>query len=237
MARGFCAVVGALLVGQATAFFGSPSAFMTGTMSPGLRTPGATSALGREARTYRRLSTAKSGAASTVMMPIGVPKVAYRVPGAPTADWVDIYNRLYRERIIFLGQEIDDELANQIIGVLLYLDSEDSTKPIYLYVNCPGGSVIAGLALFDTMQHIRSEVVTINVGLAASMASFILAAGAKVEATQIMHIRDNIVRMYAMMTGQTQEQITIDLDRDNFMSAQAAADYGLVDNVIKLSKK
>ncbi|CAN0415181.1 unnamed protein product, partial [Ectocarpus fasciculatus] len=119
MARGFCAVVGALLVGQATAFFGSPSAFMTGTMSPGLRTPGATSALGREARTYRRLSTAKSGAASTVMMPIGVPKVAYRVPGAPTADWVDIYNRLYRERIIFLGQEIDDELANQIIGVLL----------------------------------------------------------------------------------------------------------------------
>ncbi|CAN0026024.1 unnamed protein product [Ectocarpus sp. 6 AP-2014] len=237
MARGFCAVVGALLVGQATAFFGSPSAFMTGTMSPGLRTPGATSALGREARTYRRLSTAKSGAASTVMMPIGVPKVAYRVPGAPTADWVDIYNRLYRERIIFLGQEIDDELANQIIGVLLYLDSEDSTKPIYLYVNCPGGSVIAGLALFDTMQHIRSEVVTINVGLAASMASFILAAGAKVEATQIMRIRDNIVRMYAMMTGQTQEQITIDLDRDNFMSAQAAADYGLVDNVIKLSKK
>ncbi|CAN0548060.1 unnamed protein product, partial [Ectocarpus sp. 12 AP-2014] len=134
--------------------------------------------------------------------------------GAPTADWVDIYNRLYRERIIFLGQEIDDELANQIIGVLLYLDSEDSTKPIYLYVNCPGGSVIAGLALFDTMQHIRSEVVTINVGLAASMASFILAAGAKVEATQIMRIRDNIVRMYAMMTGQTQEQITIVSETD-----------------------
>ncbi|CAM9433920.1 unnamed protein product [Scytosiphon promiscuus] len=266
MLRAFCAGVGALLcVGRAEAFFGSTSTFMTGTMSAGLRTPGATSALGREARAYRRSSTAKSGAASTVMMPIGVPKVAYRVPGAPTADWVDIYNRLYRERIIFLGQEIDDELANQIIGVLLYLDSEDSTKPIYLYVNCPGGSVIAGLALFDTMQHIRSEVVTINVGLAASMASFILAAGSKgkrmalphsrvmihqpmggaqgqaedikVEATQIMRIRDNIVRMYAMMTGQTQEQITIDLDRDNFMSAQAAADYGLVDTVIKLSKK
>lgn len=199
------------------------------------------------------------------MMPIGVPKVAYRVPGAAQADWVDIYNRLYRERIIFLGQEIDDELANQIIGVMLYLDSEDSTKPIYLYVNCPGGSVIAGLAMFDTMQHIRSEVVTINVGIAASMASFILAAGAKgkrmalphsrvmihqpmggaqgqaedikVEATQIMRIRDNIVRMYAMMTGQTQEQITMDLDRDNFMSAQAAKEYGLVDNVIELKKK
>ncbi|CAM9645038.1 unnamed protein product [Discosporangium mesarthrocarpum] len=203
-------------------------------MNTGLRTPAATSALGYEPGTYRR---AKTGAASTVMMPIGVPKVAYRVPGAQSADWVDIYNRLYRERIVFLGQEIDDELANQIIGVLLYLDKEDSSKPIYLYMNCPGGSVIAGLAMFDTIQHIRSEVITINVGLAASMASFLLAAGAKVEATQIMRIRDNIVRMYSMMTGQTQEQITKDLDRDNFMSAQEAKDYGLIDTVIKLRKE
>ena len=90
---------------------------------------------------------------------------------------VDIYNRLYRERIIFLGSEIDDELANQIIGVMLYLDEEDSSKPIYLYINCPGGSVISGLAIFDAMQLIKSEVITINLGLAASMASFILAAG------------------------------------------------------------
>jgi ATP-dependent Clp endopeptidase proteolytic subunit ClpP len=112
-------------------------------------------------------------------MPIGVPKVAYRVPGAQSADWVDIYNRLYRERIIFLAQEIDDEIANQIIGVLLYLDSEDSGKPIYLYINSPGGSVLAGLALYDTIRHIKSEVVTINVGLAASMGSFILGAGSK----------------------------------------------------------
>ncbi|GMH56445.1 hypothetical protein TrLO_g5962 [Triparma laevis f. longispina] len=195
-------------------------------------------------------------------MPIGVPKVAYRVPGAQQADWVDIYNRLYRERIIFLAQEIDDEIANQIIGVLLYLDSEDSTKPIYIYINSPGGSVISGLALYDTMQHIKSEVVTINVGLAASMGSFILAAGAKgkrmalpnsrimihqpmggaqgqaedikVEAAQIMKIRDNLVKMYSMMTGQTSEQILIDLDRDNFMSAQEAKEYGLVDQVIEL---
>ena len=92
---------------------------------------------------------------------------------------VDIYNRLYRERIIFLGSEIDDELANQIIGVMLYLDSEDNTKPIYLYINCPGGSVIAGLAIYDCMNHIKSEVVTINLGLAASMASFILSGGSK----------------------------------------------------------
>ena len=80
------------------------------------------------------------------------------------------YNSLYRERIIFLGSEIDDELANQIIGVMLYLDEEDSSKPIYLYINCPGGSVISGLAIFDAMQLIKSEVITINLGLAASMA-------------------------------------------------------------------
>jgi len=205
-------------------------------------------------------STAHSNKHDLKMMPIGVPKVAYRVPGSQGADWVDIYNRLYRERIIFLGSEIDDELANQIIGVMLYLDSEDSDKPIYLYINCPGGSVISGLAIFDCMQHIKSEVITINLGLSASMASFILAAGSKgkrlalpssrimihqpmggaqgqaedikVEARQVMRIRDNLVKMYSMMTGQTQDQITKDLDRDNFMSAQEAADYGLIDRVL-----
>jgi len=194
------------------------------------------------------------------MMPIGVPKVAYRVPGSQGADWVDIYNRLYRERIIFLGSEIDDELANQVIGVMLYLDSEDSDKPIYLYINSPGGSVISGLAIYDCMQHVQSEVVTINLGLAASMASFILAAGSKgkrlalpssrvmihqpaggargqaedikVEARQIMRIRDNLVKMYSMMTGQTVDQITKDLDRDNYLSAADAVEYGLIDRVL-----
>lgn len=194
------------------------------------------------------------------MMPIGVPKVAYRVPGSQGADWVDIYNRLYRERIIFLGSEIDDELANQVIGVMLYLDSEDSDKPIYLYINSPGGSVISGLAIYDCMQHVQSEVVTINLGLAASMGSFILAAGSKgkrlalpssrvmihqpaggargqaedikVEARQIMRIRDNLVKMYSMMTGQTTDQITKDLDRDNYLSAAEAVEYGLIDRVL-----
>mmetsp|Transcript_37930 Transcript_37930/g.88261 ORF Transcript_37930/g.88261 Transcript_37930/m.88261 type:complete len:201 (-) Transcript_37930:233-835(-) len=196
------------------------------------------------------------------MMPIGVPKVAYRIPGSQGADWVDIYNRLYRERIIFLGQEIDDEIANQIIGVMLYLDNEDSTKPIYLYINCPGGSVIAGLAIYDTMMHIKSDVITINIGLAASMASFIMAAGTrgrrmalphsrimihqpmggaqgqaediKVEAAQIMRIRDNLVKMYSMMSGQTQASITEALDRDNFMSAEDALKFGLIDKVIDI---
>jgi ATP-dependent Clp endopeptidase proteolytic subunit ClpP len=172
---------------------------------------------------------------------------------------------LYRERIIFLGSEIDDELANQIIGVMLYLDSEDSTKPIYLYINCPGGSVIAGLAIYDCMQHISSEVITINLGLAASMASFLLAAGSKgkrlalpssrimihqpmggaqgqaedikVEAAQVMRVRDNLVQLYSRMTGQTQDQILKDLDRDNFMSAQQAMEYGLVDRVLDYNKQ
>jgi ATP-dependent Clp protease protease subunit len=212
-------------------------------------------------RNNKKLS---SGAASVTMMPIGVPKVAYRVPGSQQADWVDIYNRLYRERIIFLGAEIDDELSNQVIGVMLYLDSEDSSKPIYLYINSPGGSVISGLAIIDCMQHIKSEVITINLGLAASMASFILAAGSKgkrlalpssrtmihqpmggaqgqaedikVEAAQIMKIRDNLVKMYSMMTGQTTDTIIKDLDRDNFLSAYEAEEYGLVDRVLEYNK-
>merc|ERR1712232_1527188 len=168
------------------------------------------------------------------------------------------------ERIVFMASDIDDELANQIIGVMLYLDSEDSSKPIYLYINSPGGSVISGLAIYDCMQHIQSEVITINLGLAASMGSFILAAGSKgkrlalpssrimihqpmggaqgqaedikVEAAQVMRIRDNLVKMYSMMTGQTQEKIVEDLDRDNFMSAQEACDYGLVDRVLEYNK-
>merc|ERR1719263_744472 len=173
------------------------------------------------------------------MMPIGVPKVAYRVPGAPSADWIDIYNRLYRERIIFLGKEIDDKLANEIIGVLLYLDSEDASKPIYLYINSAGGSVIAGLAIYDTMQHIKSPIVTINIGLAASMASFLLAAGEKgkrlalphsrvmihqamggaqgqaedikVEAQQILKIHENLIQAYSNMTGKTSDIIRDDI--------------------------
>jgi len=203
----------------------------------------------------------RSGARSMTMMPIGVPKVAYRMPGSRGGEWVDIYNRLTRERIIFVGSEIDDELANQIIGVLLYLDNENPGQPIYMYINCPGGSVISGLAIYDTMQHIRSEVVTVNLGLAASMASFLLCAGSRgrrfalpnsrvmihqpmggaqgqaedirVEASQIMRIRNNIVKLYSLMTGQTVEQVIIDLDRDNFLSAEEALKYGLIDEIVQ----
>eukprot|EP00966_Prymnesium_polylepis_P034818 809608-Prymnesium_polylepis.1 len=105
---------------------------------------------------------------------------------------VDLYNRLYRERILFLGQQIDDELANSMIGIMLYLDSEDNNKPINMYINCPGGSVTSGFAMFDTMRHIKSDVSTINVGIAASMGSFLLCGGTKGKRLALPHSRTMI---------------------------------------------
>jgi ATP-dependent Clp protease, protease subunit len=193
-------------------------------------------------------------------MPIGVPKVPYKMPGGYDTQWINIYDRLYRERIIFLGRDVDDEIANQIIAVMLYLDSEDSGKDIILYINSPGGSVSAGMAIFDTMQHIKSDVVTICVGLAASMGSFLLAAGAKgkrlalphsrimihqpsggargqatdiqIEAKEILRLRHQLNGIYANNTGKAIEKIEKDMDRDYFMSADEAMEYGLIDRVI-----
>ena len=105
-------------------------------------------------------------------MPIGIPSVPYRLPGGNYEQWISIYERLFRERIIFLTEEVSDSIANAIVAYMLYLDSDDPTKPIYLYINSPGGSVTAGMAIYDTMRYIKSEVVTICVGLAASMGSF-----------------------------------------------------------------
>lgn len=194
-------------------------------------------------------------------MPIGVPKVPYRMPGEQYTQWIDIYNRLYRERIIFLGKDVDDEIANQIIAVMLYLDSEDPGKDIVLYINSPGGLVTAGMAIYDTMQHIKSDVVTICVGLAASMGSFLLAAGTKgkrlalphsrimihqpsggtrgqasdieIEAREIIRLRRELNEIYANNTGQTLAKIEKDMDRDFFMSAYEAKEYGLIDRVIE----
>ncbi len=194
-------------------------------------------------------------------MPIGVPSVPYRLPGSPAERWIDIYTRLSQERIIFLGQEINDGLANRIVAFLLYLDSEDPSKPIYLYINSPGGSVTAGMAIYDTMQYIKSEVVTICVGLAASMGSFLLAAGTpgkrtalpnsrimihqpsggtrgqasdiQIEAEEILRVRRQLNQIYADRTGQPLEKIEKDMDRDYFMSAEEAKEYGLIDRVIE----
>ncbi len=197
-------------------------------------------------------------------MPIGVPSVPYRLPGGNYEQWINIYERLFRERIIFLAEGVDDQIANAIVAYMLYLDSEDQTKPIYLYINSPGGSVTAGLAIYDTMQHIKSEVVTICIGLAASMGAFLLTAGTKgkrlalphsrimihqplggtgrrqatdiaIEAREIMRLKGQLNQMLAFHTGQTVEQIEKDTDRDNFMSPYQAKEYGLIDQVIDIA--
>jgi ATP-dependent Clp endopeptidase proteolytic subunit ClpP len=184
-------------------------------------------------------------------MPIGVPKVPYKVPGSMNADWIDLYNKLYRERLLFLGQ-VDDQAANQLIAIMLYLDSEDSKKDINLYINSPGGSVSAGLAIFDTMRHINCDVATTNVGLAASMGSLLLCGGTKgkrvalprsrtmihqpatnqafqgqasdikVEAQEIKAIKEQIADYYSKLTGKTKSEVMTAIARDNFMSAQEA---------------
>ena len=195
-------------------------------------------------------------------MPIGIPSVPYRLPGSQYERWIDIYTRLGQERIIFLSQEVTDGIANRIVALLLYLDSEDSSKPIYLYINSPGGSVTAGMAIFDTMQYIRSEVITICVGLAASMGSFLLAAGTpgkrlalpharimihqpmggtgrrqasdiEIEANEILRIRAQLNNILATKCGQPLEKIEKDTDRDYFLSAEEAKHYGLIDQVIE----
>ena len=194
-------------------------------------------------------------------MPIGVPKVPYRLPGSQYEQWISIYSRLAVERILFLGSEVNDGMANALVAQMLYLDSDDNSKPIYLYINSPGGSVTAGLAIYDTMQYVKSEVVTICVGLAASMGAFLLAAGSKgkrlalphsrimihqplggtsqrqasdieIEAKEILRIKDMLNHAMADMTGQPFDKVEKDTDRDYFLSAAEAKEYGLIDRVI-----
>ena len=173
----------------------------------------------------------------------------------------DIYSRLLRERIIFLGAPIDDGVANTVIAQLLFLDSEASDKDIKLYINSPGGMVTAGLAIYDTMQFVKSDVSTICVGVAASMAATLLAAGAKgkrlalpnsevmlhqvmggaegqasdikIRAEHILKLHSRLNGILAKHTGQTMEKIEKDSDRDFYMSAQEALEYGLVDKIIQ----
>ena len=111
------------------------------------------------------------------IMPIGVPKVPFRIPGEPTAQWVDLFNRLYRDRVLFLCNELKDELANQLIGIMLFLNGEEERKGLFMYINSPGGSVTCGIGVYDTMHFIDAEVTTICAGTAASVASFVLAGG------------------------------------------------------------
>ncbi|HHQ6333013.1 TPA: ATP-dependent Clp endopeptidase proteolytic subunit ClpP [Staphylococcus aureus] len=172
----------------------------------------------------------------------------------------DIYSRLLKDRIIMLGSQIDDNVANSIVSQLLFLQAQDSEKDIYLYINSPGGSVTAGFAIYDTIQHIKPDVQTICIGMAASMGSFLLAAGAKgkrfalpnaevmihqplggaqgqateieIAANHILKTREKLNRILSERTGQSIEKIQKDKDRDNFLTAEEAKEYGLIDEVM-----
>ena len=172
----------------------------------------------------------------------------------------DIYSRLLKERVIFLVGPVNDQMANLIVAQLLFLESENPDKDISLYINSPGGSVSAGLAIFDTMNFIKPDVSTLCTGMAASMGAFLLAAGAKgkrfslpnsrvmihqpsggsqgmasdieIQAKEILYLRERLARIMAENTGQSVEQIHKDTDRDRFMSAEESVDYGLIDKVL-----
>ncbi|WP_325170128.1 ATP-dependent Clp endopeptidase proteolytic subunit ClpP [Noviherbaspirillum pedocola] len=172
----------------------------------------------------------------------------------------DIYSRLLKERVIFLVGPVNDQSANLIVAQLLFLESENPDKDISLYINSPGGSVSAGMAIYDTMQFIKPDVSTLCTGLAASMGAFLLAAGAKgkrfslpnsrimihqplggaqgqaadieIQAREILYLRERLNAILAEKTGRSIEQISRDTDRDNFMSAEQAVDYGMIDKVL-----
>ena len=199
----------------------------------------------------------------------------YALGSIPTQDWLiptviektnmgerayDIYSRLLKDRIIMLGSAIDDDVANVIVAQLLFLESQDKTKDIKLYINSPGGSVTAGLAIYDAMQYVKADVSTICIGMAASMGAVLLAGGAKnkrfalpnaevmihqvlggtqgqasdikIHAERILKTRDQLNKILSKHTGQPMKRIEADTDRDNFMDAKAALEYGLIDKVI-----
>lgn len=173
----------------------------------------------------------------------------------------DIYSRLLKDRIIFLGGEINDDVANSVVAQLLFLDADDPEKDIFLYINSPGGSIVSGMAIYDTMQYIKSDVTTICVGMAASMASILLTAGKKgkrkalpnsevmihqplggaqgqatdiaIHAEHILKTKDKMNQILADRTGQTLDKIKSDVERDHFMTAEEALAYGIIDEIIQ----
>ena len=177
----------------------------------------------------------------------------------------NVYDRLLRERIIFLGAVVEDKMANAICAQMLLLAAEDPEKDIYLYINSPGGSVSAGMAIYDTMQYVKNDVATVAMGLAASIGQFLLCAGApgkryalpharimmhqpsggisgtasdiKIQAEQMMYTKRKMAELIAEHTGQTQEQIAEDSDRDRWFTAEEAAEYGFVDSVVRSARQ
>lgn len=191
-------------------------------------------------------------------MPIYPPYVIERTSRGERS--YDIFSRLLMDRIIFLGSAVDDTVANIIVAQLLFLDADDPEKDIYLYINSPGGNIYAGLAIYDTMQHLRAPVSTFCVGMAASMGAVLLASGSEgkrsalpnsrilihqptsgyqgtaadieIAAKEVLGIRERLNNILAKHTGQTVEKVTEDVDRDYFMSPEEAVEYGLIDRVL-----
>nr|UCS41140.1 clp protease proteolytic subunit [Astragalus tephrodes var. chloridae] len=193
-------------------------------------------------------------------MPVGMPKVPFGDPedDDDDGDWVDLYNRLYRERILCLGQEINSEVSNQLVGLMVYLSMEDKTKDLNLFINSPGGGVISGMALYDAMQFVEADVQTIGAGISASMASVVLLGGTitkrlafpharimihqpvsslletqmrecVLDTFELLKLRENVINTYAKRTGKPSWQIARDMERDSFMSAEEARSYGIID--------
>lgn len=193
-----------------------------------------------------------------------IPTVIEKSPKGPTFAY-DIYSRLLEDRIIFLSGPVSDPLANTVVAQMLFLDSKDSQKDIKIYINSPGGSVSAGMAIYDTMQYVKSPVMTICVGMAASMAAVLLASGStgkrivlpnstvllhqvmggaegqavdiEIQARHILNVKQQINQILATRTGKPIEQISKDTDRDFYLDAQEAVDYGVVDKVLESNKK
>jgi ATP-dependent Clp protease, protease subunit len=201
-----------------------------------------------------RLQPQEEGASMSALIPMVVEETAY---GERTFD---IYSRLFNERIIFLGTPIDDQIANLTIAELLHLESEDPGKDISLYINCPGGSVYAGLAIYDTMQFVKPAITTISVGVAMSLGALLLAAGAsgkrmalpnakiilhqlwgglegqasdiEIHAREAIALKRRMEEIIAQHTGQPLEKVSKDMERDYFMTAEEGKEYGIIDNVI-----
>lgn len=194
-------------------------------------------------------------------MPVGVPKVVFLIPGDEEASWVDLYNRLYRQRLLFLCQDIDSEIGNQLVGMMVYLNIEDPRKEQFLFINSLGGWIMPGISIYDTMQSVVPDVITVCIGIAASMASFVLTGGLLTnriafphsrvmlhqpassfyegksgdftwESGEILKMHDNIVQSYVQRTGQPPWVINIEMRRDRFMSPEEAKKFGIIDIIL-----
>nr|YP_009571711.1 ATP-dependent Clp protease proteolytic subunit [Portulaca grandiflora]QBC69342.1 ATP-dependent Clp protease proteolytic subunit [Portulaca grandiflora]UOX27407.1 ATP-dependent Clp protease proteolytic subunit [Portulaca grandiflora] len=193
-------------------------------------------------------------------MPIGVPKVPYQAPDEEEASWVDIYDLLHQRRVLFLGQELDIETGNQIMGLMAFLSLEDPTEDLYLFINSPGGLAISGIGIYNMMRSVLPDVYTLGLGVAASMAAFVLAGGTVtkrlafphcrimihqpasafiqdkagdflLQGAEVLYLREKITRIFAQRTGKPMSVISEDMERDLFMSATEAQAYGIVDSV------